>query len=100
MLFHNAECHVLFIILLNVIMPNVFMPIVVAPPKGVHSEGWLLALPANIRLGWKWLVLTNALAYYSAPLITAVKFVQYRSLIFLNPWMLRSRVGSGLTHKH
>jgi hypothetical protein len=32
-----------------------------------------LALPANIRLGWKGLPGTNTLAYYKNPLITAVK---------------------------
>jgi hypothetical protein len=31
------------------------------------------ALPANTRLGWKWLIVTNTLAY--AELITAVKKV-------------------------
>ncbi len=28
------------------------------------TEGGLLALPANIRLGQKWLMATNTLAYY------------------------------------
>jgi hypothetical protein len=32
-----------------------------------------LALPANIRLGWKGLPETNTLAYYNNPLITDVK---------------------------
>jgi hypothetical protein len=33
----------------------------------------LLALPTNIRLGWKGLPGTNALGYYENPKITAVK---------------------------
>jgi hypothetical protein len=32
-----------------------------------------LALPRNIRLGWKWLTVTNALAYITAVVITTVK---------------------------
>jgi len=40
----------------------------------------LLALPTNIRLGWKGLAGTNTLAYYEHLQITAVK-----SLITLTP---------------
>ncbi len=36
--------------------------------------GRLLALPANIRLGWKGLPGINALAYYEKSSLTAVKF--------------------------
>jgi hypothetical protein len=35
--------------------------------------GRLLALPANIRLGWNGLPGTNTLAYYEKSLLTAVK---------------------------
>ena len=31
--------------------------------------GRLLALPANIRIGWKW----NTVAYYNMAIVTAVK---------------------------
>jgi hypothetical protein len=31
---------------------------------GFHSKGRLLALPANIRLGMKWLTVTSTLAYH------------------------------------
>jgi hypothetical protein len=31
------------------------------------------ALGANIRLGWKWLNVTNTIAYFNAELITFVK---------------------------
>jgi hypothetical protein len=42
--------------------------------KGLNSKGWLLALPANIRLGWKWLAaVTNKLAYKTAVLRLTVK---------------------------
>ncbi len=40
---------------------------------GLHSKGRVLALPTNISLGWKWLTLTNTLAYYATEFITAVK---------------------------
>jgi hypothetical protein len=33
----------------------------------------ILALPVNIRQGWKWLAITNALAYNDTILFTAVK---------------------------
>ncbi len=33
----------------------------------------LLALLSNIRLGWKWLTVTDTTAYYGTELITAVK---------------------------
>ncbi len=35
--------------------------------------GYALALPSNIKLGWKGLPETNTLAYYENPQITAVK---------------------------
>ncbi len=44
----------------------------------LHSNGRLLALFANIRLGWKWMEVSNNLAYYDTATITAVKsFTQY-----------------------
>jgi len=36
--------------------------------------GKLLALHANIRLGWKWFPGTNSLAYFENSDITTVKF--------------------------
>jgi hypothetical protein len=39
----------------------------------VDSLGWAPAFPANIRLGWKGLSGTNALAYYENSKITTVK---------------------------
>jgi hypothetical protein len=46
-------------------------------PRAKHlksaSLGWTPAFPANIRLGWKGLPGTNALAYYESLKITAVK---------------------------
>ncbi len=47
--------------------------------KGVLLEK-SLALPTNIRLGWRGLPGTNTLAYYENPEITVVK-----SLIVLTP---------------
>jgi hypothetical protein len=41
--------------------------------SGAPLQGMLLALPANIRLGWKGLPRTNALAYYEKLKLTAVK---------------------------
>ncbi len=36
----------------------------VEPIMWLHSKGKLLALPAHISLGWRWLQVTNTLAYY------------------------------------
>jgi hypothetical protein len=44
---------------------------------GVHSKGWLPALPANMRSAWKWLTMTNTLAYYDTESVTAAKKVFY-----------------------
>jgi hypothetical protein len=33
---------------------------------GFHSNGRLLAMPSNSRLGWKRMAVGNALAYYDA----------------------------------
>ncbi len=41
--------------------------------SGAPSNGRLLAMPTNLRLGWERLGVTNALAYYSSATITAVK---------------------------
>jgi hypothetical protein len=38
-----------------------------------HSNGRLLALPAYIKLGWKWLTGANTLAYYDSAIIKAIK---------------------------
>ncbi len=39
----------------------------------IHFKGRLLALPENIRLELKWLIVANTLAYYDAAEFTAVK---------------------------
>jgi hypothetical protein len=39
----------------------------------LHSNGRLLDLPVNIRLGWKSVEIANTLAFYNAAIITAVK---------------------------
>ncbi len=49
--------------------------------KGASLE-LALALPTNIRLGWKGFPWTNTLVYYKNPLIMAVK-----SFIALTPGM-------------
>ncbi len=41
--------------------------------SGAPLYGKLLALPTNVRLGWKSLPRTNTLAYYKSLEITAVK---------------------------
>ncbi len=40
---------------------------------GFHYKGGHSALPANKRLGWKWLTLRDTPAYYDTKLITAIK---------------------------
>jgi hypothetical protein len=47
--------------------------VILASCLRLHTEGKLLALPTNIRLGWKWLSTTNALSYDTFVLITTVK---------------------------
>jgi hypothetical protein len=42
-------------------------------PTRVATTGRLVALPANIRLGWKWLTVINTLVYYGPNFITVVK---------------------------
>jgi hypothetical protein len=43
------------------------------PILGAPLQGRLLALPTNIRLGWKGLPGTNALAYFENSELTAVR---------------------------
>jgi hypothetical protein len=40
---------------------------------GLQSNGKLLDLPENIRLGWKRIEVKNTLVYYDTATITAVK---------------------------
>ncbi len=47
-------------------------PTWVEPLTGHYSNGRLLYLPVNIRLGWKWMVTANTLAYYVMPTIIDV----------------------------
>jgi hypothetical protein len=48
-------------------------PIEEQPHSVLHSNGRLLALPTNIRLGCEWLPVTNTSASYGTKLITTVK---------------------------
>jgi hypothetical protein len=51
---------------------------------GTYLSGALLrvqALPANIRLGQVWLIMTNTVAYYTKVLLVIVKRVCGRLLI-------------------
>jgi hypothetical protein len=48
-------------------------PIRVEYLEGHHTNGKFLALPANIRLGWKGLPGTNTLAYHDTATIMTVK---------------------------
>jgi hypothetical protein len=57
------------------------------------SLGQAPALPANIRLGWKNLPGTNALAYYQNSQITAVK-----SLITLSPLVNVIKLGMAVIY--
>ncbi len=40
---------------------------------GIHPNGRLLALPPNIRLGWKLLMVKNILNQYATEIIMAIK---------------------------
>jgi hypothetical protein len=49
------------------------------PSQGGVQQRSSAALPTKVRLGWKWLVVTNALAYSNAIFITdAKKVLKYR----------------------
>jgi len=48
--------------------------------KGLHYNGRLLALLANIRLKWKKIVMAKTLAYYDTATIKAVKSLIIQAL--------------------
>jgi hypothetical protein len=52
------------------------------PITGLHPKGRLLALPENIKQGWKWQKKTNTLADYNTEVIFAIKTLNYL-LIFV-----------------
>jgi hypothetical protein len=41
-----------------------------------------VAIPAAIRVGWKWIISTNVLAYSTTELITAVKGLSVQALVY------------------
>ncbi len=43
-----------------------------ANQSGIHSNGRLLALLTNVRLGWKWMEAAHTLAYQDTETIMAV----------------------------
>jgi hypothetical protein len=45
----------------------------VEPFKGLVYNGWLTALPVNIRLVLEWLIVPNALTYYDPAKNIAIK---------------------------
>ncbi len=47
----------------------------------LHSNSRLLALPANVRLGWKWIAVANTLASYHTATIT-----ENKKAISAGPW--------------
>ncbi len=48
---------------------------------GLNSKGRFLSLPSNFKVEWLWTVVTNALAYITAVLVTALQS-------FVGPWGL------------
>jgi hypothetical protein len=44
---------------------------------GLHSEPKLIFLLPNVRIGWKWVALTNAPFYYTAVPAPNLKDLQY-----------------------
>jgi hypothetical protein len=59
-------------------------PTLVEHKLRLHFKGRLLALPANIRLGWKWVTGQNTSAYYTTILITIINVLKYRPLTTTN----------------
>jgi hypothetical protein len=61
-----------------------------------HLKGRLLALPVNIRLGLKGLLMTNALAYLSSSSVTKRKVYMVANVIkLLSRLLTKSYTGSG-----
>jgi hypothetical protein len=60
----------------------------VEPRTRLNSEGRLQALPANIKLGWNLVKVTNTQAYYDTVTIVAVKsfIVQAPGVSNPQPW--------------
>jgi hypothetical protein len=48
-----------------------FDPSLIFASKAGGSNGRLLILPPNTRLGWKWMAVTNPLAYHDRGTIIA-----------------------------
>ncbi len=90
----DTQCNnALFTIILRVIMFNVALQSVVAPwillawspIMGNHTNDIsLLTLSANIRLGWKQLTVTSAIAYNDKELFTTIKCFIVFLIVFLN----------------
>jgi hypothetical protein len=59
------------------------------PGRGLYFMGRLLALLANIRLGWKWLTMTNALAYCNTESVATVKSFIVQALEWCSKNFLR-----------
>ncbi len=53
-----------------------FVRITLTTPVELITQGKLPALSANVRLGWKRLVVTNTLAYYGDVITTVKSFTR------------------------
>ncbi len=80
-------------IMLSVIVLNVMGPI-----SGtfivLHPKERLIALLTSIRLGWKWLTVTNTLADFAIEFITAVNIFDVFSTV---EWHLRGATFAQMT---
>ncbi len=50
------------------------------PLLEINCDGWLSALPRDIRLEWKGQTMTNTLDYYDAAKITAIKSFIFQTI--------------------
>ncbi len=91
--------------MLSVIVLNVMVPINGAFIV-LHSKERLIALLTSIRLGWKWLTVTNTLADYAIEFITAVNIFDVFSTVewhlpvatFAQMTFVQSKLGEGGRH--
>jgi hypothetical protein len=70
-LFHSGRL-IRFIHISNICGQGWSLPELI-PYRTLHCNGKLIALPANIKMGWKWMAVSNTIAYYNTGTITATK---------------------------
>jgi hypothetical protein len=58
----------------------------VEPLTGLHCNGRLLALPANIKLGWKLMAVANTPAYYHTAIMVRLGNYDRKKFYTIGRW--------------